>query len=103
MWDRGRFGANTNQSALQDPWSWTGRPSTPFDQPFYLILDVAVGGTDGFFPDGIGNKPWVDNNQNAPLAFWEAANVWYPTWGDGDTDGMNIRSVKMYSLGACGT
>ncbi|KAF2148422.1 glycoside hydrolase family 16 protein [Myriangium duriaei CBS 260.36] len=103
MWNRGKFGSNTNQSALQDPWSWTGRPSTPFDQDFYLIMDVAVGGTDGYFPDGVGNKPWVDGNQNAPLAFWNAAGTWYPTWGDGDTVGLNVRSVKMYSLGACGT
>jgi hypothetical protein len=33
-----------------DTWSQTGRPNTPFDQPFYLILNVAVGGTIGFFP-----------------------------------------------------
>ena len=27
---------------------------------FYLILDVAVGGTNGWFPDNAGNKPWLD-------------------------------------------
>jgi hypothetical protein len=27
---------------------------------FYLILDVAVGGTNGWFPDGAGNKPWLN-------------------------------------------
>ena len=32
-----------------DPWSQTGRYNTPFDQPFYLILNVAVGGTGGYF------------------------------------------------------
>lgn len=37
-----------------DPWSRTGLPNTPFDQEFYLILDVAVGGTNGYFEDGIG-------------------------------------------------
>lgn len=33
----------------QDPWSQTGRDNTPFDQNFYLILNVAVGGTSGYF------------------------------------------------------
>ena len=27
---------------------------------FYLILDVAVGGTNGWFPDGAGDKPWLN-------------------------------------------
>lgn len=51
MWDRGGFGQDiVNNSALHDPWSQTGKPNTPFDQPFYLILNVAIGGTNGFFP-----------------------------------------------------
>jgi hypothetical protein len=50
MWKRGNF-ANlfVNGSAEPDPWSQTGRYNTPFDQPFYLILNVAVGGTNGYF------------------------------------------------------
>ncbi|PSK51907.1 hypothetical protein B9Z65_3174 [Elsinoe australis] len=101
MWDRGKFGSNSNQSALNDPWTWTGRPNTPFDQDFFLIMNVAVGGQNGFFVDGIGNKPWLDKNDAAPRAFWNAANLWYPTWGGGDTAGMTVRSVKMWSLGRC--
>jgi hypothetical protein len=27
---------------------------------FYLILDVAVGGTNGWFPDNTGDKPWLN-------------------------------------------
>ncbi|KAF4550629.1 Hypothetical protein D9617_16g014170 [Elsinoe fawcettii] len=103
MWNRGKFGSNSNQSALNDPWTWTGRPNTPFDQEFFLILNVAVGGQNGFFVDGIGNKPWLDKNDAAPKAFWQAANLWYPTWGGGDTAGMTVRSVKMWSLGRCKT
>jgi hypothetical protein len=33
-----------------DPWSQTGNYNTPFDQAFYLVLNVAVGGTGGYFP-----------------------------------------------------
>jgi beta-glucanase (GH16 family) len=51
MWDRGDFGQTiVNHSALFDPWSQTGKANTPFDQSFYLILNVAVGGTNGYFP-----------------------------------------------------
>lgn len=28
---------------------------------FYLIINVAVGGTNGWFPESQGNKPWLDN------------------------------------------
>jgi len=101
MWNRGSFGTGNNQSALYDPWTTTGRPNTPFDQDFYLILNLAVGGTNGFFVDQVGNKPWVNDNEYAPRAFWNAVNQWYPTWGAGDTKGMTVQSVKMYSLGAC--
>ena len=31
---------------------------------FYLIMDLAVGGTNGWFPDNIGNKPWLDQSQS---------------------------------------
>lgn len=80
----------TNASSeiiLQNPWANSGN-SAPFDQcelpvildlsqditrhdnslitprlyctAFYLILDVATGGTNGWFPDGDGNKPWLN-------------------------------------------
>jgi hypothetical protein len=51
MWTYGKFaGTDVNGSAPADPWSHTGRDNTPFDQPFYLILNVAVGATNGYFP-----------------------------------------------------
>ena len=29
---------------------------------FYLVMNVAVGGTNGWFPDGAGDKPWLDGS-----------------------------------------
>jgi hypothetical protein len=102
MWDRGNFGASTvNHSALYDPWSQTGRADTPFDQAFYLILDLAVGSTNGYFPDGVGNKPWGDLSLNAPAQFWSAENNWKSTWGAGAEAGMTVKSVKMWREGKC--
>ena len=47
---------------------------------FYLIMDVAVGGTNGWFPDGAGNKPWLDGSLTAMHDFAEAQDTWYATW-----------------------
>ncbi|TEB25062.1 concanavalin A-like lectin/glucanase [Coprinellus micaceus] len=42
-----------------------GAPNAPFDQPFYLIINLAAGGTSGWFPDGKGGKPWYDGSLSA--------------------------------------
>lgn len=81
MFQRGNFPAiSSNGTRIQDTWSQTGRKNTPFDQAFYLILNVAVGGTNGWFEDGKNGKPWVDASPNAKLDFWNARDTWYPTW-----------------------
>lgn len=38
----------------------------PFDQEFYLVINVAVGGINGFFPDMRG-KPWNNVSPNVIL------------------------------------
>jgi hypothetical protein len=81
MWDRGAFPeATENGTRVTDNWSQTGRDNTPFDQPFYLILNLAVGGTNGWFEDGRSGKPWLDQSENAPKDFWQARDQWLPTW-----------------------
>lgn len=102
MWDRGRFGSviTENHTALYDPWPSDSR-NAPFDQNFYLILNVAVGGTNGYFPDGKGNKPWGDASDTAPLEFWQAQHLWYPTWGQGAARGMTVSKVAMFRQGKC--
>lgn len=95
FWQRGMFPpSQPNGSRIVDPWSQTGRDSTPFDQSFYLLLNVAVGGTNGWFEDGVAGKPWVDESSTAKRDFWDARDQWYPTWQkDGE---MQIKSVKMW-------
>jgi hypothetical protein len=100
MWTRSGL-ANMGYSA-ENPWSQTARDNTPFDQAFYLILNVAVGGTGGYFLDGVGGKPWVDYSFGASARdFWRAKDSWYPTWGAGDAKGMTVKNVKMWQQGAC--
>ena len=50
MWDRGGWKQTfVNSTLIQDPWSQTGNANTPFDESFFLILNVAVGSTNGWF------------------------------------------------------
>lgn len=102
MYSRGQFGSmSINGSIPVDPWAGTNAPNAPFDQPFYLILNVAVGSSSGYFANGYGNKPWVDGSKDAMEQFWNAKDAWYPTWGAGDSKGMTVKSVKMWNLGKC--
>ncbi|KAM0809234.1 hypothetical protein AB5N19_09577 [Seiridium cardinale] len=99
MYERGGY-------TTQNPWveSTSTTKNAPFDQSFYLILNVAVGSTSSYFPDGIGSKPWSDTNSTIAMQqFWAAKNDWLPTWGDGDARGMAVSSVEMWSGGACGS
>ena len=78
------------------PWSnpWDGRGKiAPFDRRFYLIINLACGGTNGYFPDGVGNKPWSDSASNAMDQFYDAKDQWYPTW----TSPMAVDSVKVWT------
>jgi hypothetical protein len=80
---------------------------------FYLILDVAVGGTNGWFPDGAGNKPWLNGAlggffyyywlglitdhcasmyADAMQTFAQAEDKWYKTWPGSEED----RAMRMY-------
>jgi len=64
-----------------NPWQWSKNKCAPFDTEFYLILNVAVGGTI-FFTDGVGNKPW--NNWSK-----RAAEEFYETWVNGIPHGRS--------------
>lgn len=76
FWTLGGWSKNPN---LNNPWA-AGGIDAPFDQQFYLIFNLAVGGTGGYFPDGMGAKPWSDGDPHAVNAFWNAKDQWYPTW-----------------------
>ncbi|KAJ7659260.1 glycoside hydrolase family 16 protein [Mycena polygramma] len=99
FWDRGDFPPvvqnGTESVVLQNPWV-NGTKAAPFDQSFYLIMNVAVGGTNGWFPDG-PEKPWLDGSATAPLDFLRAQDQWYSTWPqDISKRAMVIDSVKMW-------
>jgi len=75
----------------------SGNKMAPFDQEFYMILNVAVGGTSGFFPDNVANKPWNDKVAPADINFWNNRNSWLPSW-NGDNTALKIDYVEFKSL-----
>ena len=94
LWERGNFATSTaNGTRITDTWSQFGRPQTPFDRNFYLILNVAVGGTNGWFEDNKSGKPWLDAGTNAPKDFWNARDQWFPTWTQPQ---MEVQKVEMW-------
>ncbi|RKF61049.1 Beta-1,3-glucan-binding protein [Erysiphe neolycopersici] len=98
LYARGLFPlSDINVTKMIDEWSRTGHKQTPFDQEFYLVINVAVGGTNGWFEDGTSGKPWVDHSPTASKDFWDARDEWYPTWTAPGAGKMEISSVKMWS------
>ncbi|XP_012945130.1 beta-1,3-glucan-binding protein [Aplysia californica] len=92
FWSYGGFGGN-------NIWS-SGGKMAPFDQEFHMILNVAVGGTNGYFPDGTyngKNKPWTNNSPQAMEQFWNDHNNWHKTW-NGHNSALIIDYVEFKSL-----
>ncbi|KAL0255819.1 hypothetical protein I308_100628 [Cryptococcus tetragattii IND107] len=102
FWTRGKFPSTyTNGSQvlkLTNPWSQSQSKVAPFDQAFYLVIDLAVGSMDGWFPDGQGGKPWTDDSLSAMSDFWAAKSKWWGTSRSSDpaVRGFAIDSVKMW-------
>ena len=99
FWTRG----NWDKTSFNNPWA--NRPknkfgvsNAPFDQKYYLILNVAVGGTADYWPDGISpNKPWNNKSPHAVNEFYNAKDKWYPTW-KGEDAAMVIDYIKIDEL-----
>lgn len=90
FWQRGGW----DKKNFDNP--WRGRPdNAPFDHPFYIILNVAVGGTNGYFPDGLGNKPWSNRSPHAVNEFYRAKDRWYPTW-KGEDASLRVDYIRVY-------
>ncbi|KAH7122381.1 concanavalin A-like lectin/glucanase domain-containing protein [Dendryphion nanum] len=95
FWQQGQFPlSDSNGTRLQNPWSFTENNASPFDEEFYLIINLAVGGTNGWFKDGKSGKPWLDASPTARKDFWQAQDEWLPTW---EKQGqLEIKSVKIW-------
>ncbi|XP_075970510.1 beta-1,3-glucan-binding protein-like [Anticarsia gemmatalis] len=99
FWEHGGF-----NSQFENPWRY-GTKMAPFDQKFYIILNLAVGGTNGYFPDGATNpapKPWSNKSPTALTDFWKGRNGWEPTWNlkknNGEDASLQVDYVRVWAL-----
>lgn len=101
FWEVGDFSTTyQNGTIIEDPWPLNNKIA-PFDQKFYLVLNVAVGGTNGFFPDSVDKKPWANaQDLTAPRSFWSSVSSWYPSWQLKlqEDRAMVVDYVKMYKI-----
>lgn len=56
MWHKGKF-----PKKFDKIWADRGN-NAPFDSEFYLIMNLAVGGVAGYFPEGVDKKPWKNTS-----------------------------------------
>lgn len=71
---------------------------------FYFIINLAVGGTNGYFPD-TGNrsgKPWKNSSKTARRDFWNGRNQWLPGWrlnvNNGYDASLIVDHVRLWAL-----
>ena len=69
------------------------------DEQFYLVLNVAVGGTSQYFPNERCDKSWSIGQFDAVNAFWNNREQWQPSW-EGDAAAMKIDHIRVYPYGA---
>jgi hypothetical protein len=81
----------------ENPWQYSPNKCAPFDSDFYIIINLAVGGVAGYFPDGVDGKPWADLSQRASSEFYDNKGSWFNTWGNESI--FQIDSVNVWDLG----
>ncbi|KAJ8912606.1 hypothetical protein NQ315_000475 [Exocentrus adspersus] len=96
FWELGEL----NRTGLNNPWTGCSKMA-PFDQEFYIIINLAVGGIK-WFPDdatNAGGKPWNNKSPRAMSDFWEGLEQWLPTWKlETDDTHLQIDHVRVWAF-----
>lgn len=92
-------------SPVPNPWSASPLKAAPFDQEFYLIMNVAVGSYNGWFLDDYSDNPAYSSSggtggepYEAVHNFWKSQHQWYPSWPTDLHRGMAIKWIRMSEL-----
>nr|XP_002740986.2 PREDICTED: beta-1,3-glucan-binding protein-like [Saccoglossus kowalevskii] len=96
FWEYGDFDKNLQDA--DNPWRG-GTKMAPFDEEFYIIMNVAVGGVT-YFDDSFTNyphaKPWLNDSPHASYDFWMAKDQWYPTWND-EESALQVKHIQVWA------
>lgn len=99
FWKRGNFDKKFPNS--DNPWK-SGNLMAPFDEEFFLIMNLYVGGVR-LFPDDAINypkpKPWKNDSPTAARDFWNDRENWLPTWNlkGSDDSHLQVDYVKIWA------
>jgi len=94
FWKLGEF---EKMKGVNNPWK-AGTNMAPFDQPFFIILNLAVGGTVSYFhKDNKPTPPWDNDGdpQKAMNDFWKAKDQWLPSWKEDET-ALQVDYIKIW-------
>ncbi|ORY82429.1 concanavalin A-like lectin/glucanase domain-containing protein [Protomyces lactucae-debilis] len=100
FWGQGDFDAGRSAWSTEsflNPWT-TGSSHAPFDQDFHLIINLAVGATNGYFNTISGLLPWSGSRNEAIQGFMKARERWEPSWKSESERAFTIDSVRMWKL-----
>nr|XP_023029642.1 beta-1,3-glucan-binding protein-like [Leptinotarsa decemlineata] len=98
FWELGKF----SETNFENPWRRNSKIA-PFDSEFYIIINLAVGGTSFFSEYGENSpykKPWKNSSgRKAVTDFWKAREEWLPTWNmHTDDSHFQVDYVKVWAL-----
>lgn len=98
FWELGKF----SKEGVENPWRGSKSKMAPFDDEFYLILNLAVGSTS-FFSDSATNypekKPWMNNSTSPLKDFWENKGQWLKSWNmQSDSSHLIVDYVRVWAI-----
>lgn len=103
FWELGKFDERAPNT--ENPWRTAKTTQAPFDQEYFMIMNLAVGGVNGYFPDeavGPYKKPWSNQSPTALTDFWNNRNSWLPSWdlktNFSDSASLKVDYVKIWAL-----
>lgn len=98
FWKLGNF----SDYGIENPWKGSKSDMAPFDDEFYIIINLAVGSTSFFSDKGINypnKKPWLNNSTTPTKDFWENKNKWLPTWKMQSNDShLVVDYIRVWAL-----
>jgi hypothetical protein len=97
LWHKGsRVHGDFERAREDNPWQDSPNKNAPFDKDFFLIMNLAVGGTNKYFGEDMPDKPWTHGTKHAVDQFWKARHKWGPTWKGEDAD-MRVDYVRIWT------
>ena len=108
------LGAEAGLWDTKDDWIPENAPlNAPFDQEFYIIMNLAIGGTSigpkgtvhetGYFPDHTAGKPWETYERFPQTSFHRNRQEWLPSWTDDtasitDNAALRVDNIKVWGF-----